>query len=173
MFEGIIEYLKKAFSGLKPIVAIIGSLISCVMFPDRTLFLAFIAVIAAAAMDIVTKMYALSKTNGGYFNATKMGKIYSGKLWAGTKVKIFSYTIISILTGLSYRVMFLKEVGLALGTFVYSVMFLREFQSNVENLCEAGADLKWLLIFSKNRNKEILKQYDALEEKSDDSNGRI
>ena len=70
--------------------------------------------------------------------------MFSKTLWKGTEVKIVSYLTIAILTGLSYRVMYLKEAGIMLGSFVYSVMFMREFQSNIENLQEAGADLNWL-----------------------------
>ena len=38
-------------------------------------------------------------------------------------------------------------------------MFMREFQSNVENLIDAGADLNWLLAFSKSKNKEIMDKH--------------
>jgi len=67
---------------------------------------------------------------------------------------------IAILTGLSYRVIYLKKAGIFLASFVYSVMFMREFQSNIENLIEAGADLHWLLLFSKKKNKELMKPYE-------------
>ena len=66
----------------------------------------------------------------------------------------------AILTGLSYRVIYLKEAGIIIASFVYSVMFMREFQSNIENLIEAGADLHWLLLFSKKKNKDLMKLYE-------------
>jgi hypothetical protein len=39
-------------------------------------------------------------------------------------------------------------------------MFMREFQSNIENLIEAGADLQWLLLFSKKKNQQLLKGFE-------------
>ncbi|HHX13040.1 MAG TPA: hypothetical protein GX731_09465, partial [Clostridiales bacterium] len=75
-----------------------------------------------------------------------------------TEVKIVSYLSVAILTGISYRLIYLKEVGIVFASYVYVAMFMREFQSNVENLIEAGADLRWLLLWSKKKNKDLMKE---------------
>lgn len=163
LIKDMMSYIDKAFSQVKPFVAaVLGmlSFVSYVMFPDRAYMLAFGAVIAAAGMDIVTKYYAIITTSGGLKEAIKNKKLFSKVLWKGTERKIVAYTTVAILTGLSYRVIYLKEAGILLGTFVYSVMFMREFQSNIENLIEAGADLQWLLLFSKKKNHELMKPYE-------------
>lgn len=168
LMERIIEYISKAFTGLKPLYGSIAGLISYLFFPEKAYYLALMAVIIAATMDIITKVYALIKVNGGYRKAVRSGKLFSKTFWQGTEVKIFSYLTVTLLTGLSYRVIFLKEAGVLLASFVYSVMFMREFQSNIENLCEAGADLHWLLLFAKKKNENLLKNVE--EEKGENAN---
>lgn len=159
IFNDVLEYLEKAFSGTKPIWGALFGFVGSVLFPVPFYRMSFIAVLAAAGCDVLTKMYSLCKQYDGYKNAVKLKKIFSKTLWKGTEVKIVSYLMISILTGLSYRVVYLEQLGIFIASFVYSVMFMREFQSNVENLIEAGADLHWLLLFSKKKNKELMKPY--------------
>lgn len=160
IIKNVYEYVEKAFSGLKPILGFMASVIIYVIFPEKVYLLALVAVLSASIMDIFTKNYSIIKVNGGYKKAVRDKKLFSKSLWKGTEVKIVSYLSISILTGLSYRVIYLKEAGIILASFVYSVMFMREFQSNIENLIEAGADLQWLLLFSKKKNKELMKPYE-------------
>ena len=158
------EYIIKAFSGLKPILGGLLGALYYICFPDRAYFLALMAVLAAATADIFTKIYSIIKTNGGYKKAVETGKLFSKQLWKGTEVKIVSYLTVMILTGLSYRVIYLKEASILIASFVYSVMFMREFQSNIENLCVAGADLHWLLLFAKKKNSDLMKEVESKED---------
>ena len=161
------EYMRKAFTGSKPIVAFIFSCVSYVIFPDEFHLYALIALLVASLMDIFTKSVSICMNNGGYKNAIRAKKLFSKTLWKGTEIKIISYLSIAILTGISYRMIYLKEVGIIFASFIYTVMFMREFQSNVENLIEAGADLHWLLLWSKKKNKDFMKE---VEEDEDDIN---
>lgn len=167
IIKNVYEYLSKSFTGAKPYVGALIGMISYICFPDKAYLLALMAVLGAAAMDIITKIMSITYNNGGVINSIKQKKLFSRIFWKGTERKIISYLTISILTGLSYRVIYLKEAGILLGTFVYSVMFMREFQSNIENLIEAGADLHWLLLFSIKKNKELLKPYEEEEREGD------
>lgn len=162
--ENMTEYLGKAFTGIKTALGFILNGINFILFPEKAYLVSLLAVLGAAAMDIFTKSYAICKKHGGYKNATKSGELFSKSLWTGTETKIISYLTISILTGLSYRVIYLREAGIFLASFVYSVMFMREFQSNIENLMEAGADVQWLLLFSKKKNKELMEKEGVKEE---------
>ena len=159
VLRSILEYINKAFTGTKPIFGAVVGFIFYVCFPDNAYLLALIAVLAASFMDILTKMYSIIIKNGGYKKAVENKALFSRTLWRGTERKIVSYLTIAILTGLSYRVIYLKEAGIIIASFVYSVMFMREFQSNIENLIEAGADLDWLLLFSKKKNKDLMRPY--------------
>ncbi len=150
------NYIEKLISGTKPIWAFFISCINYVLFPDKAYQTAAIAVGGAILLDIITKYIALSKGAGGYQKAVKTKIIYSKTLWDGTRIKLVSYLIVFILAGLSYRVTMLTQVSVFLATVVYTVIFLREAQSILENLCEAGADLKWLLIWTRKKEKQIL-----------------
>ena len=55
-------------------------------------------------------------------------------------------------------------VAAFLGTVVYSVLFLRECQSILENLDDAGSDVGWLLTIVKKRKKKILEDEGVDEE---------
>ena len=170
ILKNIYHYIDKAFSGFKPIVGFASGLFCYICFPEKVYMIALVAVLGASFIDIVTKSYSIIINNGGYRNAIRTKQLFSKQLWKGTEVKIISYLSISILTGLSYRVIFLKDAGILLASFVYSVMFMREFQSNIENLIEAGAELDWLLLFSKKKNKELMKEYEEEEEKKREVN---
>lgn len=156
----ITDYIEKAFTGIKPVAGALIGFFTYVCFPDRAYLLALTAVLAASFCDIITKCYSIIKKYGGFRTSIEQKKLFSKSMWKGSEVKIVSYLTIAILTGLAYRVIYLKEAGIILGSFVYSVMFMREFQSNIENLIEAGADLHWLLLFSKKKNKELMKPYE-------------
>lgn len=154
--ERFVEYFDKLLSGTKPFWGTILAVATYVMFPDKAYLTAAIAVGGAIMLDIITKYIALSHQNKGFRNAVKEKKIFSKTLWEGTRIKLVSYLIVFILAGLAYRVTMLKQVSVFLATVVYAVIFLREAQSILENLCDAGADLKWLLIWTKKKEQQIL-----------------
>lgn len=177
-FNNFLKYFQKAFSGLKPIAAWILTALGCILFPDQIYLFAVMAVTGAALCDIATKWWSICRINGGYVKAIQTHKLQSRALWDGTKVKIFSYLVVMILTGLSYRVVFLEAAGIFLASFVYTILFIREFQSNVENLIAGGAKLQWLLLFAKRKEHEIMRPYEteqptAQSPKREEYDGRV
>jgi phage-related holin len=154
--DSVTEYIEKTLSGSKPWWAFLLSGINYIFFPDQALLIAFYAVGIAMMMDILTKYRAIGRNNGGVTNARKIGKLSSKQLWFGTKDKLFTYFVIFIFAGLSYRVTVFKEASVFLSTVAYTVIFLREFQSCLENLDEAGSDVGWLLIWTKRKQQQIL-----------------
>lgn len=165
--EQIKCYLDKAMTGIKPIIGTILAVINYVMFPEQAYASAAIALGIAVLMDIVSKYVAISVQSKGFKKAFKEGKIFSRTLWEGTRVKLITYLSISIMVGVSYRLNALPDafsaVSRFMATVVYTVLFLREFQSMLENFRDAGADVDWLLVWSKEREKEILKKEDSEE----------
>lgn len=154
--EQFYEYMDKFLSGTKPIWGMTVGGCSYVLFPDQAFFTAACAVGAAILLDIITKYVALSSQAGGYMKAVKDHSISSNKLWDGTKIKLFSYLVVAILAGLSYRVVQLEQLSIFFATVIYSIIFLREAQSILENLCDAGADLRWLVVWTKKKQEQIL-----------------
>src|SRR6056297_1598550 len=103
------EYLEKTIDGAKPVWAFFITLINYILFPDQAFKTAAMAVGAAIILDILTKYMALSEQEGGMKKAFKKKIINSNRLWEGTKIKLFSYLIVFILAGLSYRVTMLHQ----------------------------------------------------------------
>ncbi len=150
------DYLKNAFESVQPIMALLLSAIMYVMFPESSYLTGFCAVVGVMVLDIITKYYSIAVKHGGLWNSLKGKFINSNDMWVGTSRKIFAYFIIFIMVGLSYRVSPVAGVASFLGTVVYSVLFLRECQSILENLNDAGSDVGWLLAIVKKRKKKIL-----------------
>lgn len=150
------DYFEKLITGAKPIWAFFIALINYVLFPDQAFKTAAMAVGVAIILDIMTKYMALIEEAGGLKPAIGNRTINSNRLWDGTRIKLVSYMVVFILAGLSYRVTMLHEASVFLATVVYTVIFLREAQSILENLCDAGADLDWLLIWTKKKERQIL-----------------
>jgi len=170
--EQLKNYLNKAISSLKIVFGFILTFLNYVMFPEQAYKNAAIALGIAVLMDIFSKYTAIAYNNGGFIKAFKNGKIFSKTLWEGTKVKLITYLSISIMVGASYQLNALPNafasVSKFMATVVYTVLFLREFQSMLENFGDAGADIEWLLLFTKRKEKEILK-----DEEVDDDDERI
>lgn len=156
--EHLNEYIIKLFTGMKPYVGFILALLHKLLFPDSTYLNAAVAVGIAMLLDLLTKMWSIAKINGGYIRAVKTKALYSKTLWEKTSAKFIAYFCVAILAGLSYRVTPLANVGVFFATVVYSVMFLREAQSVIENLCDTGADLKWLAKWAKKKEKTVLEE---------------
>lgn len=149
------EYLEKAFESVRPLWAVFLSAIMYILFPETAYLKAFCAVLGAMVLDVLTKYRAIARNNGGYWKAIKTGKLNSRSMWVGTSRKIYDYLVVFIMVGLSYRVSPVGSVVVYLGTVVYAVMFLREGQSIVENLNEAGGDWNWILKIIKKRKEKI------------------
>lgn len=153
----VVTYLTKAVQTVSPLWVGFTSLVSYVIFPDEAYIPAVIALTSAMALDIITKYYSVGAQNGGLRNAIRTKKLTSNSLWKGTQKKIISYLVIMILCGLSVRVTMLTSVAVFLSTVAYSVMFLRESQSVIENLIDAGHDdLQWLLFWLKKKENKVL-----------------
>ncbi len=155
MYVDIINYIK-SIQETNPILSILIGTLTYVLFPEQAYLTAFCAVLAIMVLDVVTKYYSISVNHGGLWKSIKLKHINSNKMWEGTSRKIFTYMIIFIMIGLSYRVSPVAGAASFLGTIVYSLLFLRECQSILENLEDAGADVGWLLLIVKKRKNKIL-----------------
>ena len=159
--EQFTTYCLKAMSGAKPIIGCAIGALNYILFPDDAFLTAAMAVGIAMLLDIVTKYVALSTKAGGFLKAIKKHEIRSDSLWHGTRIKLFSYLTVAILAGLSYRVVQLETVSIFFATVVYSILFLREAQSILENLCDSGADMKWMLVWTKRKQAQVLETTDT------------
>lgn len=166
MFQDVLDYICGAVSKVQPFTAGVVTVINYILFPDKAYIAPAIGVAGAMIMDILTKYYALAVKNGGLWKAIKVGAIKSDSLWKGTQRKLIGYLSIMILCGLSMRMVPIAGIAVGFTTIVYSVLFLRESQSCVENLVDAGhTDFEWIIRLLKRKQKKILE-----EDKTEDYN---
>lgn len=169
--DQIISYFYKLITETKPMLASAWLAIVWCIFPNEAYEKSAYAVIICMVIDIATKYIALSVQSGSFIKALKHRRINSAAMWSGTSIKIYSYLVVAIMVGLSYRVVMLEQLGVFIGTVVYAILFLRESQSIVENLIDAGADLKWLLVWTKKKEQQILEN--EIDEKPKEDSGSI
>ncbi len=162
--EHFLDYCSKAASGSKPFWGCLLGVLNYILFPDEAFFTAAVAVGGTMILDIITKYVALSAKNGGFCNAFKTRAINSNSFWSGTAIKLYSYLVIAILAGLSYRVVQLEQVSVFFASVVYTILFLREVQSICENLRDAGAPVEWLIFWTKKKQDQILETDDTPKE---------
>ena len=156
MYTDVFNYIKSV-QETNPVLSIALGAIFYILFPEQSFFTAACAVMILAVMDVVTKYYAISVGDKGFFNALRDGKINSESMWRGTSRKIITYLVLFLMAGLSYRISPIAAVSSVISTIVYSMLFFRECQSILENLRDAGADVGWMLSVVSKKQKKILK----------------
>lgn len=166
IFREMSNYLVGALHALNQVIVVIGAILSFVLYPNAIYQVYALAVAVVVAVDLITKYYAISVKNGGLTNSLKTKKITSNNMWIGTRKKIVSYFVIMLLVGLSYHFEMLLFPAEYIGSMAYLVMFLRECQSILENLIDAGyEDLDWLRLILKNKSDDVLEKISADENK--------
>ena len=161
--EQLLSYFSKAVNVVNILFGTTITVVNFILFPDKAYAYAAFALGVAVLVDIFSKYVAITRKNGGFKRAFQGGKLFSKTLWVGTKVKLQAYLSISIMVGVSYRLNFMAgaftSVSVFMATVVYTVLFLREFQSILENFRDAGAEnVEWLLFWVKDKENEIFKQ---------------
>lgn len=156
LIDGPRNYISRALD----LVNVVGGLLIAGMnywlFPDHGLMVALGCVLAAALLDICTRYMAVRKTQG-------KGHWRSERFWEGTGVKLVAYLVIAFLAGLSYRLApFMQQPTVFLWSVAYVVMFLREVQSNMENLADMGADVGWLKAWARRQEDKLLQADDFM-----------
>ncbi len=155
--RNLLEYFRHALDGFKPAFAFVVSAVMYLLFPEPAYLNGFYVVTITMVIDVFTKWYSIKKMHNCTFKAARKNKfINSNAMFEGTKIKIITYLIIFLLAGLSYRVSPIAGASVFLSSFVYSMLFLRECQSILENLDDAGADVGVFLFFVKKKQNEIL-----------------
>lgn len=158
-FKDAFNYLLSAYKKVEGALVIIWTAINYVLFPDKAFVSAALSVAGAMIMDIITKYYALSKPYKSFWKAFKAKVINSNTFFEGTKKKLISFLVLMILCGLLVRALPFRDVAVFFGTLVYSIMFVREFQSCIENLIDAGhTELNWLISILKKKEKDLIDQ---------------
>lgn len=160
------SYFASVIFNTDPIIQFLtalGSAFAWIAFPDKAMITPAFAVVIVAVLDLITKYYAKAQKcrDGrnilyGFWRAIKVKELRSATMFRGTIRKLISYMTIMILSGLAYKFGEFQGIASAFSVLAYALMFLRESQSVIENLIEAGhTDLKWLLDIIKKRRAAL------------------
>lgn len=112
--------------------------VSTFLFPESAYITASAAVLGMMALDLLTKLYALSKQAGGLRKALKQHKINSKSFAKGTMDKLVVFGVLLIICGCAYRISPIESLATWFMHVVFSLMFLRDTLSIIENLTDAG-----------------------------------
>lgn len=108
------------------------------IFPTASIKTAAGAVLILMGLDLITKIFALAKQNGGIKKALRMHKINSNRFAKGTLDKLIIFGVMLIIGGCAYNLMLIKDIAIWFTQAVFSIMFLRDVLSIIENLNDAG-----------------------------------
>jgi phage-related holin len=122
-------------------ISVIATTLFNFLFPTSEYRLAAIAVFGVMMLDVLTKIFSLARIEGGLLKAFRKHVINSSSLAKGTMNKLVVFGVMIIICGLAYRLAFVSEIAIWFTQVVFTVMFLRDVLSILENLTDAGIDV--------------------------------
>ena len=132
------DYLKKLFQlDLWFCISGVGALLYRFLFPEKQYLYGAGAVLVIMVLDLATKLFALSR-QGGVKKALTEHKISSKAFARGTFDKLLVFGIMLIICGCAYRLTVISDLAVWFTQLVYTLMFLRDLLSILENLRDAG-----------------------------------
>ena len=148
------EYLKKLFQvDVLFLISGLGAFLYKFLFPEKQYLYGALAVLVIMVLDLATKLFSLSRQGGGLRRSLAEKKISSRAFARGTFDKLLVFGIMMIICGCAYRLTVISEVALWFTQLVYTLMFLRDLLSILENLRDAGVG--GLRIFEKAVKKKM------------------
>ena len=111
------------------------------------------AVLIIMCLDLVTKLYSLARQSGGLRKAFKCRRISSNKFAKGTLDKLVIFGVMLVINGCAYNLMMIKDIAVWFSQVVFTVMFLRDVLSILENLHDSG--IQGLGLFKKLVQKKL------------------
>jgi len=154
----MLHYLKKLFQVdlwlfLSGVLSGIGVFLYKFLFPEKQYLYGAAAVLVIMVLDLATKLFSLSRQGGGVKNSLLTHKISSSAFARGTTDKLLVFGIMLIICGCAYRLTIIDAIAIWFAQLVYTLMFLRDLLSILENLRDAG--VKGLNIFEKAVKKKM------------------
>lgn len=136
------EYISKLFGNdILVGLAAVGTLFYSFFFPETAYLYGAIAVLIIMVLDLLTKLFSLSRQAGGARKAFKSGCINSRSFFRGTLDKLLVFGVMLIICGCAYKLTIIAEIAIWFTQLVFTLMFLRDVLSILENLTAAGCDV--------------------------------
>ncbi|MER2009334.1 MAG: phage holin family protein [Psychrobacillus sp.] len=163
--EEVLDYMANAWLTVNPYLIWFGGIFSYICFPTESYKTYAMITLGLLILDLATKYYAIAKKSGGFMQAIRTKALSSHKMWIGTRRKLLSYMIVIVLVGLIYRFEQLQDVAGLIGTLSYCIMFLREAQSVLEKMVQAGhKDLSPWLLWTRRKTESLEAMLENAEE---------
>lgn len=115
-----------------------GAFLYRFFFPEPQYLCGVAAVLGVMILDLLTKLFALSRSHGGLKRACIDHIINSHSFGKGTFDKLITFGILMIICGLAYRLTIVSAIATWFTQLVFTLMFLRDVLSIIENLIDAG-----------------------------------
>jgi hypothetical protein len=148
------EYLKKLFQvDILFLISGVGAFLYKFLFPEKQYLYGAGAVLVIMVLDLATKLFSLSRQGGGLRQSLAEKKISSRAFARGTFDKLLVFGIMLIICGCAYRLTVIDTIAIWFTQLVYTLMFLRDLLSILENLRDAGVG--GLSIFQKAVKKKL------------------
>lgn len=133
------EYIRNLFENcIMVAISAIWAAVAGFIFPEQAIQTAAAAVAVVMILDLVTKLFALARQSKGFIKAIKMRTISSAKFWKGTSDKIVVFIIMLVIGGCAYMISPVTDIATWFMQAIFTLMFLRDMLSIVENLSDAG-----------------------------------
>lgn len=160
---GLFEYIRKLFDNraLTAISLFTSTAVSLTykfLFPEKQYLYGALAVLVIMVLDLATKLFSLSRQGGGLRQSLAEKKISSKAFARGTFDKLLVFGIMLIICGCAYRLTVISDLAVWFTQLVYTLMFLRDLLSILENLRDAGVG--GLSIFQKAVKKKMSEYVD-------------
>lgn len=137
------SYIHKLFSSeVLVAVSAVGACLHSFFFPEQEYLCGALAVLGIMVLDLITKLFALYRQAGGSWKqAFKSRSINSHSFSKGTIDKLIVFGVMLIICGCAYRLTIVSEIAVWMTQLVFTLMFLRDVLSILENLSDAGIDV--------------------------------
>lgn len=165
----ILLHIRKTFCNVWIIgVSATAAAIWNYIFPNTEYLNSAIAVLIVMGLDVLTKLYTLSKTSGGLICAFRKHIINSHSFMRGTIQKLIIFMIVLILCGAGYRLFPSEGIATTITQTACIAMFLRDALSILENMSDAG--WQGLGIFKKIFKNKLDELCDNTDDESEELN---
>lgn len=111
------------------------------LFPSEEYLVASGAVLGIIILDLITKLYSLTRQSGSFREAVREKRINSKAFAKGTIDKLIVFGVMLIICSLLYNVAIVSEVAIWFTQATFTLMFFRDVLSILENLDDAGIEV--------------------------------
>jgi len=160
---GVVEYIQKLFKDW--ILVFFGACWACIsdfLFPSAAMRAGAEAVLIVMVLDLLTRLFAQARKAGGYKKAIQAHTIASNKFARGTIDKLVVFGVMLVLCACAYKLTVIEDVARWFTQVVFTIMFLRDTLSIVENLTDAG--ISNMAVFKKVFKKKLNEVTDSVDE---------